>query len=309
MFRKFEFENYKSFKEKQSIMIGKDRMLLICGNEMSGKTNMLEALTCCISHIIAPVQYIKKENINIYKRCIPNYDSNNKILFKLEDMIDDNLYNYSIIFEVQENLIIVQKENLYINNEELFQRNKTKVKINSILKKYNLDLNIDESLPYISFLALTQKDDKINDFYENCKKTIFIDSTINSSILNKDIINCLTTQKPLVLKVLKDINRKYKDYIIENNKVINIYNDIQVTFEEDSSTIKSAIIYIPQIINSIKKGKLILIDDIDKKINNKVFKVINTIINDKKVNINNSQLIATTSNEIYIKSSKNVMWI
>jgi len=126
----FEVENYKSFKKNIRMKMEEDRILLIYGKEMSGKTNAIDALACCISHIVSPVQFIKKEKINFYKRCIPNFETdNNHISFKLSVYIKNCLYDYSIIFKIKNTLVTVEKEELNVNEKQFFERTKTTVKL------------------------------------------------------------------------------------------------------------------------------------------------------------------------------------
>ena len=68
-------------------------------------------------------------------------------------------------------------------------------------------------------------------------------------------------------------------------------------------------LYVPRIIDAIKNGSIIIIDDIDKKFSKKLVNIIEELLLDKTINKNNTQLIATVSDKEYIGESEKVLWI
>lgn len=317
MLLNFEFENYKSFKENNVINMNGKKNCLIVGETMSGKTNAIESLICCISHIVSPIQFIQREEIKMYKRCIPFlYDVSNKkycIKFKIEIKLDKKLYNYSINIKNKQNLISIEEESLIIDKLKMFDRKEEKIKLYNDFKNSAYLTNIDNSMPYISYISITGKNEKINKLIEYLKGVILIDSSVNSFIPNNYIKQCLLDNKTLILKILKNINTNFKNYYFKDDKkIINVYEidskDIEIDAMEDSSTIQQLFIFLPQILDSLRKGKLIVIDDIDKKINKKTLKSIINIFKDEEVNKNNSQLIASLANNIYVKEDENVIF-
>ena len=68
-------------------------------------------------------------------------------------------------------------------------------------------------------------------------------------------------------------------------------------------------LYVPRIIDAIKNGSIIIIDDIDKRFSKKLVNIIEELLLDKTINKNNTQLIATVSNREYIGESEKVLWI
>lgn len=67
MLLNFEFENYKSYRENNVINMNGEKSCLIVGEELSGKTNAIEALICCISHIISPIHKLRITMKNFLK--------------------------------------------------------------------------------------------------------------------------------------------------------------------------------------------------------------------------------------------------
>jgi UDP-glucose 4-epimerase len=77
----------------------------------------------------------------------------------------------------------------------------------------------------------------------------------------------------------------------------------------ESSSIQNILLYVPRIIDAIKNGSIIIIDDIDKKFSKKLVNIIEELLLDKTINKNNTQLIATVSDKEYIGESEKVLWI
>ena len=77
----------------------------------------------------------------------------------------------------------------------------------------------------------------------------------------------------------------------------------------ESSSIQNILLYVPRIIDAIKNGSIIIIDDIDKRFSKKLVNIIEELLLDKTINKNNTQLIATVSNREYIGESEKVLWI
>lgn len=320
MLLNFEFKNYKSFKESNIIDIGEEKSCLIVGEKMTGKTNAIESIVCCISHIISPIQFIKRKEIKMYKRCIPFLygvlDEECGVVFKITIKIDKEIYNYSILIKNNQNLVSIEEECLYVNKLKMYDRKKEKIELYNDFKKEGYLTNIDNSMPYISFIAIMERDEKVNKLIEYLQSTILIDSTLNSFILNKYAQRCLLDNKILILKILRTINVNFKDYYFTDNesdqKIVNVYEirnkRIEIDLMEDASTIQQLFIFLPQIFDSIRKGRLIIIDDIDKKIDKKTLKSIINIFNDENVNKNNSQLIASLNKNNYVKSNEKVIF-
>lgn len=82
-----------------------------------------------------------------------------------------------------------------------------------------------------------------------------------------------------------------------------------MNFMNESSSIQNILLYVPRIIDAIKNGSIIIIDDIDKKFSKKLVNIIEELLLDKTINKNNTQLIATVSDKEYIGESEKVLWI
>lgn len=317
MLLKFEFENYKSFRENNVISMNNKKSCLIVGEKISGKTNAIEALICCISHIISPIQFIHREEIKMYKKCIPFfYGSMNEkycTKFKIEVKLNKDIYEYSMSIKNKLGLISIEQESLTFNKLKMYNRKKEKIEVCENFKVLAHSTNIDNGMPYISYLSITEKNEIINRLIKYLKDIIFIDTSLNSYISNIYIEKCLLDNKNLFLKILRNINRNFKDYYLnKDKKIVNVYqiNDriVEINLMEDSFTIQQLFIFLPQILNSIKEGKLIIIDDIDKKIDKGTLTKIINIFNDKQANKNNSQLIASLTKNNNTESNENIIF-
>ena len=65
----------------------------------------------------------------------------------------------------------------------------------------------------------------------------------------------------------------------------------------------------PQIIDAIKHGNMIIIDDVDKRFNKKLVDSIEELLLDKNINKKNTQLIASVNNKDYVGENRKIVWI
>ena len=314
MLLNFEFENYKSYRENNVINMNGENSCLIVGEELSGKTNAIEALICCISHIISPIQFIHREEIKIYKKCIPFFygalDESDCTKFKIEVELNKDIYKYSINIKNNQNMISIEAESLTINEIKMYDREKEKIELCNDFINLSYLTSVDSSMPYISYLSVTEKNERIERLINYLKEIICIDTSLNSYISNDYTQKCLLDNKTLILKILKSVDKNFKDYYLRGDKsIISIYHidsqDVEIDVKDDSATIQQIFVFLPQILDSIRKGNLIVIDDIDKKINKKTLKNIISIFKDDKVNRKKSQLIASITKYNDVKTIEN----
>ena len=311
MLLNYKINNYKYINKETELDLHTN-IFFICGKENCGKTSILDSIIFAISHMISPAQYILRENISFYKNFVSNYlKDDRKSFFELTVNLNNELYKYSLELKKDElNNINIERERLEINNKVVFERNGAKFQENSIIKEYEIEKYIDLSVPLISTIIISKNDKKINKLYEYLKNIVVIDNSLNSAIVNDNAIEKLKQEKRLVLKVLNQINKNYKDFVIEGKNIISIYGDNKmVDFMNESTSIQNILIYMPRIIEAIKNGSVIIMDDIDKKFSKKLVNIIEELLLDKTVNKNNTQLIATISNRKYIGESEKVLWI
>ena len=302
----FRINNYKSINKEIELDLSTN-LFFISGKENSGKTSIIDSLIFAISHIISPVQFILNEQILFYKTLLLNYEKRNEnCMFEITFKIDKSLYKYCL----ELNNSSIAYEFLEINNDLMFKREKNSIQKSDLVNSYEIDKYIDESVPLISTIIISKKNEELNKLYEYLKKSIVIDSMINSLIVKDNTIEELCKEKTLVLKVLKKIDKRYQDFKIENKKIISIYNNgMEIEFTDESTTIQNILLYIPQIINAIKTGRIIVIDDIDRKFSKEIISVIKELLFDKKINKYDSQLLSSINDKDCIGDNDKVLWI
>lgn len=311
MLLNYKINSYKCISEEIELDLNTN-IFWICGKENSGKTSVLDSMIYAISHMISPAQYILKEQISFYKNYIPNFEKADKnSLFEIAIKLNNLLYKYSLELKKDKlNNINVANEWLEIDQEVVFKRKCKEIQESNMVKDYEIEKYIDDSVPLIATLIISKKNEKINKLYEYLKNIVIIDSTLNSLILKDNVVEKLNKEKKLVLKVLNKINKNYKDFVIKERNIVSIYNNgMEVGFMNESSTIQNVLLYVPQIIDAIKKGSFIIIDDIDKRFPKKLVDFIEELLIDKTINKNNTQLIASVSNIEYVGEDKKVLWI
>ena len=311
MLLNYKINNYKYINKEIELDL-KTNIFFICGKGNCGKTSILDSIIFAISHIISPAQYILKEQISFYKNFISNFEKDDKrCLFEITIEMNNILYKYGLELNKDElNNINVDKEWLEVDGKIVFKRNGKEIQESNMLKECEIEKYIDDSIPLISTLIISKKNEKINKLYEYLKSIVIIDSSLNSLIINDNVIKKLNKEKKLVLKVLNKINKNYQDFIAKEKNIISIYKDgNEVNFMNESSSIQNILLYVPRIIDAIKNESIIIIDDIDKRFSKKLVNIIEELLLDKTINKNNTQLIATVSNREYIGESEKVLWI
>lgn len=344
MLYQFSFKNFKSYKSetvfdmraenidefKDSLIIDKnDTKLLpvsvIYGPNAGGKSGLIEALVCLISIVLQPRKSLEIDRIDGNKRIFAYYNS--VIPYKFDDNSINEPTEFQIFFstklrEYKYNLKVKDKTILEESLEKkefnakksakIFSRKKDKISLGEILKKANVSINVNENIPYLTFLSITNKIEIIDDvigWFKNITAINYAKEAFEGIIALYD-----DDFKDLFIKILNSMGIDICDYRIEEkeNGMINIFtkhknNDkiYELNFEEESEGTKKVFSIIPHILVSLAYGGLLILDELDAKLHTKLLKYIIMIFKNRKLNSNNAQLIFTSqdimtmSNEIF----------
>ena len=280
-------ENILSFKDK--VTFDFTNVTAITGNNNSGKTNLLKILNLVILMI--------KNNTNNLNSFMYNNDISS---FEITFITKDKKYTYSFTF-TKNNII---KEYLYCYED----------KVKTIIYRRdnnNYDFQ-EESLKAISnrvlnnrlFLSYSKDLEKLKDIYHFFTYNIGVCFDINNlielsfKIYIKDINNKL---KPYILDFFKKIDINIIDYKVTSIKLgenigystkfkhtLSNKNYI-IDYGDEALSIRYIFALIPFVLRSVEENKVLIIDDLDSILDNKIIiEIINMF--------NKGQLIFTYHN-------------
>lgn len=338
MLYKFVFKNFKSYKNEtifdmraenidefeDSIIIteSKERLLpvsAIYGPNAGGKSGLIEALVCLTSIVMKP-KIILEYNDNKSKRgsftlynneCEPYKFDNVSIKkpteFEIYFATNKNEYKYSI--SLLNGKIIT--ESLYKKGfnakkpAKIFIREQNNVVPGNLLKKDSVAINVNEIMPYLTFLSITTKIEVIEDvinWFQNIEALNYANEKFE-----KIIKLCSNNEKSLLLSMMNGMDIDIYDYRIEEKegkegkKDIEVYTkhkkenkEYELNFDEESQGTKKIFSLIPHIIYNLLTGGVILIDELDAKLHPKLLRYIILLYKDKNINKNNAQMIFTS---------------
>ena len=275
MLYQFTFKNFKSYKDEtvfdmraenikefeESLLIDKNEETLlpvsvIYGPNAGGKSGLLEALVCLITIVLKPKRMLEKNDYRKNNRTFAFYNNikpykfddesiNKPTEFEIYFSTENNEYRYNL--SIFENKII--NESLYKKEfkakkpAKIFERNKNSIDLGEMLKKLNISKNVNENMPYLTYISITNNINVINDvmnWFENITAMNYAkDFERNITILEGE-------SKELLLAIMEGIDIDICDYRTEEKeddekkfKDKYLKNYAKISFVEHKSLIKN----------------------------------------------------------------------
>ncbi len=345
MLYQFSFRNFKSYKNEtifdmraesikefeESLLIDKngERLLptsVIYGPNAGGKSGLLEALICLISIILKPRVILRNSEKGKEYRHFEFY--NDVQPYKLDDESKNRPTEFQIFFstnnsEYRYNLSILNneiiEESLYKKEfkakkpAKIFERKKNNILLGEVLKKSNVSVNVNENIPYLTFISITNNIEVIKDvidWFENITAINYANDQSERMITVYD-----DETKDLFLEIMNFMDIDICDYRLEEkteskeNKLFTKHRkdnkEYELEFNEESEGTKKLFSLIPNIIDAILKGGVVILDELDAKLHPKLLKYIIMIFKERSLNKENAQLIfssqdlTTMNNQVF----------
>ncbi len=279
MIIELEVENLFSFKNK-IIFDMNSSIVNINGPSNSGKTNLLKILNA--------ISLMLKNNNNYLNTFMYNDKPSS---FKIVFLKNNTKYIYGFTINKKQ----VSKEYLYYYDFEeeniIFER---------VNKAYTFNDNKLKNISKIVLdnrLFLSYAKDELNDVYTFLTSTIGICLDIRTliepafNLYSRDINNKL---KPYVLEFYKNINVNIIDYNVKSIMLgkglgyttkfkHNIDNkNYIIDYGDESLSNRIVFALIPFILKLLKENKVLIIDDLDSFLDNRIIKEIINILKDSK---------------------------
>lgn len=330
----FKYKNFKSFKNENildmeatalkeheyNVVKMKNVNLLtmaaIYGANASGKSNVLQAFEYMKKMILInddSMGYYQIKEENIYSFMM----NNEPISLEVEILSNDGkIYKYgfeSLNDKIKSEWMYEKKINKFYT---IFERKDNIVLMKSNNKNNRYD-NLDDKTLFLSIYSkIDKKNSDFNNVYqwfintdyldlENIKIENFIDNTISAKILSdsnyKVELQNFISALDLGIEEIKTIPEAMIDLPKSNGVVkIELLHRVEndkiksLPLELESNGTRKMIYLFDYLIEALKKGMTLFIDDLDTKLHPLLTRYIINLFHNKEINISNAQLIYTT---------------
>ncbi len=344
MLCQFSFKNFRSYKDetildlqavasskdesknfKESLLRGADGkeflpVSVIYGPNAGGKSNAIRALHSVVAMIMRPVHLLKMGRSVINQiDCSPFLfnDSSSKepTEFTLYFRPDEK-HEYKYFISVLNGIII--EECLFRKGTSprsrtvmLYKRNQDSITLGSLMKKEAINTEVNESLPYLSFLAINYKLEpiiKAAAWFDSCFVFNYADYFREKMV----VVDMEDSEKHLLIHLLNDIGIPIYDYHIDeddkshcNITIDHIINGkvFQLDLYEESEGTKKLFSILPYVLYTLQEGWLLAVDELDAKLHPKLLKYIIMLFKNPEINTHGAQLIFTSHDISTMKSS------
>lgn len=342
MLCQFTFKNFKSYKNEtvfdmqavssqgftdSLLQSGDDRktylpVSVIYGPNAGGKSNVLDALNCVNALVMKPIlifknKVIKKAKVEWTPFLFDDTSRNEPTEFELYFRPNNN-YEYRYALKISNEIIV--EEYLYRRKigtrsriATIFERDSNGIKLGGSINKASINTEVNDQMPYLSFLYINYKLDPVIlavKWFEKC---------IMRNYANPD------AEKHLIIG--KGDSFKIKLIGLMNNVGINISNfefiekspddsSVDIIFEhtvnkkkyqlninQESDGTQKLFNVLPLVIIALSEGRLLVFDELDAKLHPKLLKFIIMLFKNPEINTHNAQLLFTSHDISTMKSS------
>lgn len=340
MLYQFTFKNFKSYKNEtifdmqaenidefseNLIQSPNNRKILpvsvIYGPNGGGKSGVLEALVCLISLVMKPMRLLTGSMIQSnkyisFRTACSSYKFDKESInqpTEFEIFFATREAEYRYILHVLKNKII--EEHLYRKNYDskkpakIYDRINDEIDMGEILKKEKAGTSVNENMPYLTYLAINNNIEVIEDVIRWFQNAIAINYANYLSINTRKLE--IENLKKLLLLLLKNMDIDICDYRILKREIgeevitkhKNSNGEFELRLIEESEGTRKLFSLLPNIIDTIVYGGLTIIDELDAKLHPKLLQSIIELYKNQEFNHFHGQLIFT-SHDLTTMSNK-----
>ena len=332
MLCQFTFRNFNSYKNettldyqagtlpefKETLLSeeGAGKLLpvgVVYGPNGGGKSNLLQALSCVISTVVKPVleleqsrrKFILQKKVNPVPFRFDESSAGEPTEFRLFFRVGKNEYMYYIAFLGDE----IASETLRMKGvtakkpATLFEREANAITLGYRINRKNINTNVNQKLPYLSFLAINYEIPVISEvmtWFEGCIIRSYADPLVEHEIMLVEE----TAYKTQLLHALNDMDIDIRDYRYdEENRQLFVKRTLggkeyELTFAEESDGTRKLIAALPVILLALREGRFVIIDELDAKLHPKLLRYVISLFKNKEINRFGAQLLFT-SHDMY----------
>ncbi|SFY10069.1 ATP/GTP-binding protein [Ruminococcus sp. XPD3002] len=338
MLCQFTFKNYKSYRDETILDMqavssqGFEHSLLPDGNKQEmlpvaaiygpnaeGKSNVLDALKCLHSLVVSPILLFRGQTTARTMNCVPFlFDEKTpeeptefEIFF-----IPDAEFEYRYQISVQKGKIV--EENLYRRKlapnsriSTLFERSDGEIKLGASIRKQSINTEVNEQMPYLSFLAINYKIEPINiatKWFEMC----IIKNYVNPYEEMQLVMRADEVSKKKLVEFLVDVGITISGIQFEkkDDEHVDILCDhtinnhtYQLHLSDESDGTQKLFNVLPLVIIALTEGRLLVWDELDAKLHPKLLRFLIMLFKNPEINQHKAQLIFTSHDISTMKSS------
>ena len=338
MLCQFTFKNYKSYRDETILDMqavssqGFEDSLLPDGNKQDmlpvaaiygpnagGKSNILDALKCLHSLVVFPILLFRGQTTAQAVNCVPFlFDENTSeepTEFELY-FIPDTEFEYRYQLSVQKGKIV--EENLYRRRlapnsriSMLFERWDGEIKLGASIRRQSINTEVNEQMPYLSFLAINYKIEPINiaaKWFELC----IIKNYANPHEEMQLVMRADEVSKKKLVEFLIDVGITISgiQFVKKDDEHIDILFDhtinnhtYQLHLADESDGTQKLFNVLPLVMIALTEGRLLVLDELDAKLHPKLLRYLIMLFKNPEINQHKAQLIFTSHDISTMKSS------
>ncbi len=337
MLCQFSFQNFKSYKKETTFdfqassipefaesLIAKELcssllpVSAVYGPNGGGKTNLLQALACLVSTVVKPIHDLEKNRQPfimqqkvaaqpfLFDAESPEEPTEFQIFFRKEE------YEYRYYLAVKKEKISAETlDRKKIGGRKpahIFYREAEEITLGTILKKENVNTNVNVKMPFLSFLAINYNIPflaKVQEWFESC----IICSYANPMAEVQIMISDDKEFKGQILQLLNDMGIDVSDYRLdEKEKQLYLKRTIgegeyELPFIHESDGTRKLIAVLPVLLTALREGRLVLIDELDAKLHPKLLRYVISLFKNPDINQNGAQLLFTSHDMATMKNT------
>jgi hypothetical protein len=342
MLCQFTYKNFKSYKNetildfqafnKQNfsdslLKSGDDKnkfipVSVIYGPNGGGKSNVLDAVNCIVSLVMKPILIFKNKVIQrgsvewtpfLFDETSRNEPTEFELYFRPNDEYE---YRYSLTLisgKIEEEYLYRRKIGKGSKIATIFERTAKGIQLGASINKKKINIEVNDQMPYLSFLYINYKLDPIIlaiDWFEKC----IIRNYANPKTEQQLILGEGEAFKQKLIMLMNEVGINISNFNFVKKADDDTSYDLifehtvngktyPLNINQESDGTQKLFNVLPLVIIALAEGRLLVIDELDAKLHPKLLKFIIMLFKNPEINIRNAQLIFTSHDVSIMKSS------
>ncbi len=342
MLCQFTFKNFKSYKNEtvfdmqavssqgfvdSLLQSGDDSktylpVSVVYGPNAGGKSNLLDAFTCVNALVMTPVLILNNKQTNnlrvnitpfLFNGTSQNEPTEFELYFRPNDEYEYKYFVKVFCGKIIEECLYRRKTKPKSRISMLFERDSDGIKLGSSINKASINKDVNDLMPYLSFLYINYKLEPIVlavSWFEKC----IIRNYANPFAENRLIMGKGEAFKKKLISLMNDVGINISDFeFIEKSSDD---NSVDIFFEhtvngqkyklnimQESNGTQKLFNVLPLVIIALSEGRLLVFDELDAKLHPKMLKFIIMLFKNPEINTQNAQLLFTSHDISTMKSS------
>ncbi len=337
MLCQFSFRNFRSYKNEATFdfqataapefaesLIKQDKcnnllpVSAIYGPNGGGKSNLIRALSAVISAVVVPICELKQNHTRmilqhkkevepfLYDTTSRNEPTEFRVFFRLAAYE----YQYYLAF-LNGDIAAESLSRKKIGGKKparLYDREGGKIDLGPMLKKEKVATNVNNEMPYLSFLAITYNIPviaEVQEWFESC----IIRNYALQATERQYFFPYEEKVKQEILMFLQNMDVDIEDYRFdEKEQEIYIKRNVkgetfELTFAHESEGTKKLLSVLSMVVIALMEGRLFIADELDAKLHPKLLRYVISMFKNPVLNQHGAQLLFTSHDMTTMKNT------